>query len=41
LRSKMRNDALSVCRRAIGLPCCRSHAPLLESLRGYKEGTKQ
>jgi hypothetical protein len=36
--SKGRNDALSACRRARGLACCRSHAPLLESFRGYKEG---
>ena len=37
--SKRRNDALSACRRAMALPCCRSHAPLLEFFRGYKEGT--
>jgi len=36
--SKGHNDVLSACRRATDLACCRSHAPLLESFRGYKEG---
>jgi hypothetical protein len=30
--------ALPACRSALGLACCRGHAPLLESFRGYKEG---
>jgi hypothetical protein len=30
--------ALPACRSALGLACCRGHAPLLESFRGYGEG---